>query len=194
MFSTVEMAKLLLAGPRQNLDGVLRLCGNLENIHISDYSSETDGMKVGTPHPNANEISTILTKTRSCIASLNPVNKSGKVSRKEIEKSLSIDANSDSETNLPSQDSKFLQSLEEVIMLIEKVRACESEIVKLEEQILALKKVAPLGMSLELLTGVKAIELFVAEISKPSKVKAAFSEIRSDIELLTSEGILHTKK
>ena len=71
MFSTVEMAKLLLAGPRQNLDGVLRLCGNLENIHISDYSSETDGMKVGTPHPNANEISTILTKTRSCIASLN---------------------------------------------------------------------------------------------------------------------------
>ena len=170
MFSTVEMAKLLLAGPRQNLDGVLRLCGNLENIHISDYSSETDGMKVGTPHPNANEISTILTKTRSCIASLKPVNKSGKVSRKEIEKSLSIDANSDSETNLPSQDSTFIQSLEEVIMLIENVRACESEIVKLEEQILALKKVAPLGMSLELLTGVKAIEIFVAEISKPSKV------------------------
>ena len=84
MFSTVEMAKLLLAGPRQNLDGVLRLCGNLENIHISDYSSETDGMKVGTPHPNANEISTILTKTRSCIASLKPVNKSGKVSRKKL--------------------------------------------------------------------------------------------------------------
>ena len=190
MISTVEMAKLLLAGPRQNLDGVLRLCGNLENIHISDYSSETDGMKVGTPHPNANEISTILSKTRSCIASLKPVNKSGKVSRKEIEKSLSINANSDSETNLPSQDSAFIQSLEEVIMLIENVRACESEIVKLEEQILALKKVAPLGMSLELLTGVKAIEIFVAEISKPSKVKAAFSEIRSDIELLTSEGIL----
>ena len=93
-------------------------------------------------------------------------------------------------TNLPSQDSTFIQSLEEVIMLIENVRACESEIVKLEEQILALKKVAPLGMSLELLTGVKAIEIFVAEISKPSKVKAAFSEIRSDIELLTSEGIL----
>ena len=59
-------------------------------------------------------------------------------------------------------------------MLIENVRACESEIVKLEEQILALKKVAPLGMSLELLTGVKAIEIFVAEISKPSKVKQHF--------------------
>ena len=77
-------------------------------------------MKVGAPHPNANEISTILTKTRSCIASLNPVNKSGKVSRKEIENSLSINANSDSETNVPSQESKFLQSLEEVIMLVRK--------------------------------------------------------------------------
>ena len=88
MFSTVEMSRLTMAGPSNNLDEVLRLCANLGNVHIKPYSGDVDGITVGRPHPDADEVSAMLAKVRSAISTLNSTNKQGPISAKEVAQSL----------------------------------------------------------------------------------------------------------
>ena len=64
MLSTVEMSRLTMAGSSNNLDEALRLCANLGNVHIKPYSGSTDGSSGGTPHPDADDVSTLLAKVR----------------------------------------------------------------------------------------------------------------------------------
>ena len=79
MLSTVEMSRLTMAGSSDNLDEVLRLCANLGNVHIKPYSGDTDGITVGTPHPDADDVSTLLAKVRSVNSTLRCSNKLGPV-------------------------------------------------------------------------------------------------------------------
>ena len=88
MFSTVQMSRLTMAGPNTNLDEVLRLCANLGNVHIKPYSGEMEGIKVGIPHPDADEVSAMLAKVRAVISVLKCSNKKGPVSAKKVSEAL----------------------------------------------------------------------------------------------------------
>ena len=90
MFSTVQMSRLTMAGPNSNLDEVLRLCANLGNVHIKPYSGDMEGIKVGVPHPDADEVSAMLAKVRAALSVLKCANKQGPVGAKEVSAALDL--------------------------------------------------------------------------------------------------------
>ena len=75
MFSTVEMSRLTMAGPSNNLDEVLRLCANLGNVHQA-ILGDVDGITVGR-HIQMLMKFQPLTKVRSAISTLNSTNGQG---------------------------------------------------------------------------------------------------------------------
>ena len=65
MLSAVEMSRLTMAGSRKDLDEALRMCADLGNVHLTPYSGDAEGIDIGTPHPDADNVSTMLSKVRS---------------------------------------------------------------------------------------------------------------------------------
>ena len=177
MFKTVEMARLNVAGPIHNLDEVLRICANLENIHVVDYSGDYDGIGIGTPSDGANSISSLLVKARAAKTELNPVNRSGAFSIDLIKSILKTD---------------FESKLDSILSVIESDRESEAEISRLSERVSVLETIAPLNIPLELMTGISSIEVYVGETSKKKASKATneFSDISDSIELHVVEGII----
>ena len=174
MFSTVEMSRLTMAGPSNNLDEVLRLCANLGNVHIKPYSGDVDGITVGRPHPDADEVSAMLAKVRSAISTLNSTNKQGPISAKEVAQSLE----------------SFSEKIDSITETIAKKADATAEISKLQERVEILTKIAPLGIPLELMTEISAIDVYLGETSKAGKANQVFGELRTRVELHSSSNII----
>ena len=174
MFSTVEMSRLTMAGPSNNLDEVLRLCANLGNVHIKPYSGDVDGITVGRPHPDADEVSAMLAKVRSAISTLNSTNKDGPISAKEVARSLE----------------SFSEKIDSITETIAKKADATAEISKLQERVEILTKIAPLGIPLELMTEISAIDVYLGETSKAGKANQVFGELRTRVELHSSSNII----
>ena len=120
MLSAVEMSRLTMAGSRSDLDEALRLCADLGNVHITPYSGDTEGIVVGTPHPDADEVSTMLSKVRSVNSALKCVNKDGPVSSKSVKKAIS---------------DTFPEKVDAITEIISKKSDAEAEISRLEERV-----------------------------------------------------------
>ena len=168
MLSSVEMSRLTMAGSIGELDAALRLCADLGNIHLTPYSADTDGISVGTPHPDADEVSTLLSKVRSAIAVLNCSNKEGPISAKIVKKALS---------------GKFPGDLDSISSIIEDKNNADAEITRLEERVSILNVIAPLNVPLELMTELKSVEVYLGETSKARKAHQVFGELSSRIEM-----------
>ena len=149
MLSSVEMSLLTMAGSIDGLDEALRLCGDLGNVHISPYSADTDGISIGTPHPDADDVSSMLSKVRSAISSLNCSNKEGPISAKIVKQALS---------------GKFPGDLDKIAQIIEDKNNAEAEITRLEERVSILTTIAPLNIPLELMTEVSSVEVYLSLI------------------------------
>ena len=176
MFSTVQMSRLTMAGPNSNLDEVLRLCANLGNVHIKPYSGDMEGITVGVPHPDADEISAMLSKVRAAISTLKCSNKEGPVGANEVAKAL---------------ESSFGEKIDSITETIAKKSDATAEISKLQERVEILNKIAPLNIPLELMTEISAIDVYLGETSKAGKANQVFgSDLRSRIEMHVSSNIV----
>ncbi len=175
MLSSVEMSRLTMAGSIGELDAVLRLCADLGNVHLTPYSGETDGISVGTPHPDADEISTLLSKVRSAIAVLNCTNKEGPISAKIVKQALS---------------GKFPGDLDSISSIIENKNNADAEITRLEERVSILNVIAPLNVPLELMTELKSVEVYLGETSKARKAQQVFGELSSRIEMHVAGNVV----
>ena len=131
MFSTVQMSRLTMAGPNNNLDEVLRLCADLGNVHIKPYSGDKEGIKVGVPHPDADEVSAMLAKVRAAISVLKCSNKNGPISAKEVSAAL---------------DSSFGEKVDSITVTIATKSDASAEITKLQERVDILTKISPLNL------------------------------------------------
>ena len=175
MFSTVEMSRLTMAGPSKNLDEVLRLCANLGNVHIKPYSGETEGITVGVPHPDADEISATLAKVRAAITVLKCSNKLGPVSAKAVADAL---------------DNSFGEKVDSITETIAARADATAEISKLQERVEILTKISPLNIPLELMTEISAIDVYLGETNKAGKAKQVFGELNNRIEMHVSSNII----
>ena len=175
MFSTVQMSRITMAGPNSNLDEALRLCADLGNVHIKPYSGEMDGIKVGIPHPDADEISVTLAKVRAAISVLNCSNKQGPVTAKEVAKAL---------------DSSFGEKIDSITETIAKRSDASAEISKLQERVDILSKIAPLNIPLELMTEISSIDVYLGETSKAGRAGQVFGELRDRVELHVASNIV----
>ena len=175
MFSTVQMSRITMAGPNSNLDEALRLCADLGNVHIKPYSGEMDGIKVGIPHPDADELSVTLAKVRAAISVLNCSNKQGPVTAKEVAKAL---------------DSSFGEKIDSITETIAKRSDASAEISKLQERVDILSKIAPLNIPLELMTEISSIDVYLGETSKAGRAGQVFGELRDRVELHVASNIV----
>ncbi len=175
MFSAVEMSRLIMAGSIDELDQVLRMCADLGNVHITAYSGDEEGIDVGAPHPDADEITSLLSKVRSVRTALKCANKSGPVSAKEVKKALS---------------GAFPESIDEISELLAEELNAEAEIVRLNERADILNTIAPLNIPLELMTGIESIDVYLGETSKASQAKSKFGELRDRVELHVASNVI----
>ena len=175
MLSAVEMSRLTMAGSRSDLDEALRLCADLGNVHITPYSGDTEGIVVGTPHPDADEVSTMLSKVRSVNSALKCVNKDGPVSSKSVKKAIS---------------DTFPEKVDAITEIISKKSDAEAEISRLEERVSILSTIAPLNIPLELMTEISSVDVYLAETSKSGKAFQVFGELKNRIEMHVSEKVV----
>ena len=175
MLSAVEMSRLTMAGSHSDLDEALRLCADLGNVHITPYSGDTEGIVVGTPHPDADAVSTMLSKVRSVNSALKCVNKEGPVSSKSVKKAIS---------------DTFPEKVDSITEIISKKSDAEAEISRLEERVSILSTIAPLNIPLELMTEISSVDVYLAETSKSGKAFQVFGELKSRIEMHVSEKVV----
>ena len=175
MFSTVQMSRLTMAGPSGNLDEVLRLCANLGNVHIKPYSGEMEGIKIGVPHPDADDVSAMLAKVRATLSVLKCANKEGPVTAKEVSAAL---------------DGSFKQEIDSISETIATKSDASAEITKLQERVDILTKIAPLNIPLELMTEISSVDVYLGETSKAGRAGQVFGELRNRVELHVASNIV----
>ena len=177
MFDTVAMSRLTVAAPVGRMADVLRACTELGCVHIESYTNFEDGVKVGqaSASDEANHISSLLAKVRAAISAFNPVNVDGPVPLRRVKELL---------------EDSFGHELQTGLDLLDTHRDAEAELEVLDEQIHLLRRLAPLNMDLELLSGSDRVEVYVAETKKASKAASTFGALLSKVELASAPGIV----
>ena len=176
MFETAEMSRLTVASAVNKLEEVLRICADLGCVHIEEYGNFEDGIGVGKSIDSEESAKTsqLLTKARALQSEISAINAGGPKSMAEVKKLVE------------SMGAK----IDDALLNVDVVRDSEADISNLNERVKALERVAPLGIPLDLMAGFEGVELFIAETSKASKAHSEFSDIRADIELQVSKGVI----
>ena len=176
MFETAEMSRLTVAAPVGKLEEVIRRCTDLGCIHIEEYGRFEDGIGVGSSIKSERSeiVSRLLTKVRSLQSEVNATNSDGPTPRKSIDSGLV----------------EFEGEVDDALGHAEIIRDSETEILSLQEQLKALLRVEPLGIPLDLMSGFEGIEVYLAETAKSSKANTVFSDLKGEIELQVSKGII----
>jgi vacuolar-type H+-ATPase subunit I/STV1 len=87
-------------------------------------------------------------------------------------------------------EGSFGDELQKGLEFLDTQRDAEVELAVLDEQIHLLKRLEPLNMDLELLSGSGRVEVYVAETKKSSKAAGVFGSLLSKVELASAPGIV----
>jgi V/A-type H+-transporting ATPase subunit I len=175
MLSAVEMSRLTMAGSRKDLDEALRMCADLGNVHITAYSGDTDGIDIGTPHPDADNVSVMLSKVRAANSVLNCSNKEGPVGSKAVKNAVS---------------GSFPEKIDAISEIISSKSDAEAEILRLQERVAILTTIAPLNIPLELMTEISSVDVYLGETSKAGKAFSVFGELKNRVEMHVADRVV----
>ena len=177
MFSTVDMSRLTLAAPVDAMQDIVRKCSDLGCVHIEDYTQFEEGIGVGRAiqSEDADMISALLLKVRAV--------------RSGNSRSLTLKVRSQVQMQRNLQRRCRLR-LMHALENIEAIREAESDISSLNDQLRVFERLAPLNISLDLLSGYQGVEIYVAETPNSSKAHKAFADMASRIEYLCPAGLV----
>ena len=176
MFSTVDMSRLTLAAPVDAMHDIVRKCSDLGCVHIEDYTQFEEGIGVGRAiqSEDADMISALLLKVRAVRSSIAVHNSKGALSS----------------SNAKKLAEKMSSKVDAALENIEAIREAESDISSLNDQLRVFERLAPLNISLDLLSGYQGVEIYVAETPNSSKAHKAFADMASRIEYLCPAGLV----
>ena len=176
MFSTVPMSRMTLAAPVDAMADIVRACSDLGCVHIEDYTQFEEGIGVGhaIQGEDADKVSSLLTKVRSVRSNISVFNAKGAMPA----------------TTAKSMTEKLETEVDKALSYIEAIREAEAEITTLEDQVRIFEKLAPLNISLDLLTGYSGVEVYVAETTNSSKAAKVFADLQDDVEFLAPAGLV----
>ena len=176
MFSTVPMSRMTLAAPVDAMADIVRACSDLGCVHIEDYTQFEEGIGVGRAiqSDDADKVSALLLKVRAVRSQVSVFNAKGPMAASSA-KSMSQDIE---------------EEVDKALGYIEAIRESESEIASLEDQVRVFEKLAPLNISLDLLTGYSGVEVYVAETANSSKAAKVFADLKNDVEFLAPAGLV----
>ncbi|MDP7000451.1 MAG: V-type ATPase 116kDa subunit family protein, partial [Candidatus Poseidoniaceae archaeon] len=162
--TTAEMSKITVAGTLEELNSTLELAARLSAIHIIDYNG--DELGIGTPDSSADKISNRLAIMRSCMSTLGSSPSDEIIPKAKMQDSLKSTL-SDS-INIVTAD---IVRLEEINSNLENIHA----------EISTLKKLAPLGLDIELMSGYESLNTYVGSVANlaatATELKAATADI-----------------
>ena len=176
MFSTVPMSRMTLAAPVDAMADIVRTCSDLGCVHIEDYTQFEEGIGVGhaIQGEDADKVSSLLTKVRAVRSNISVFNAKGAMSA----------------STAKSMTEELETEVDKALSYIEAIREAEAEITTLEDQVRIFEKLAPLNISLDLLTGYSGVEVYVAETTNSSKAAKVFADLQDDVEFLAPAGLV----
>ena len=176
MFSTVPMSRMTLAAPVDAMADIVRACSDLGCVHIEDYTQFEEGIGVGRAiqGDDADKISALLLKVRAVRSNVSVFNAKGASSASAAKTMVDT----------------FESEVDKALSYIEAIREAEAEIATLEDQVRVFEKLAPLNISLDLLTGYSGVEVYVAETANSSKAAKVFADLKNDVEFLAPAGLV----
>ena len=176
MFSTVPMSRMTLAAPVDAMADIVRACSDLGCVHIEDYTQFEEGIGVGhaISGEDADKVSALLVKVRAIRSNISVFNSKGAVSA----------------STAKSVAEKLEAEIDKALGYIENIREAEANIANLEDQVRIFEKLAPLNISLDLLSGYSGVEVYVAETANSSKASKVFADLRNDIEFMAPAGLV----
>ena len=167
---------MTLAAPVDAMADIVRACSDLGCVHIEDYTQFEEGIGVGRAiqSDDADKVSALLLKVRAVRSQVSVFNAKGPMAASSA-KSMSQDIE---------------EEVDKALGYIEAIRESESEIASLEDQVRVFEKLAPLNISLDLLTGYSGVEVYVAETANSSKAAKVFADLKNDVEFLAPAGLV----
>jgi len=176
MFSTVDMSRLTLAAPVDAMHEIVRKCSDLGCVHIEDYTQFEEGIGVGhaIQGEDADNVSALLLKVRAVRSNVSVFNAKGAMSASAAK----------------TMTEELESEVDKALAYIEATREAEAEITNLQDQVRIFEKLAPLNISLDLLSGYSGVEVYVAETANSSKAAKVFADLRNDVEFLAPAGLV----
>ena len=167
---------MTLAAPVDAMADIVRACSDLGCVHIEDYTQFEEGIGVGhaIQGEDAANVSALLLKVRAVRSSVSVFNAKGAMSA----------------TAAKGMTEKLESEVDKALAYIEAIREAEAEITNLEDQVRIFEKLAPLNISLDLLSGYSGVEVYVAETANSSKAAKVFADLRNDVEFLAPAGLV----
>ena len=167
---------MTLAAPVDAMADIVRACSDLGCVHIEDYTQFEEGIGVGhaIQGEDAANVSALLLKVRAVRSSVSVFNAKGAMSA----------------TAAKEMTEKLESEVDKALAYIEAIREAEAEITNLEDQVRIFEKLAPLNISLDLLSGYSGVEVYVAETANSSKAAKVFADLRNDVEFLAPAGLV----
>ena len=167
---------MTLAAPVDAMADIVRACSDLGCVHIEDYTQFEEGIGVGhaIQGEDADNVSALLLKVRAVRSNVSVFNAKGAMSASAA-KAMTEDLESE---------------VDKALSYIEAIREAEAEIATLEDQVRIFEKLAPLNISLDLLSGYSGVEVYVAETANSSKAAKVFADLRNDVEFLAPAGLV----
>ena len=167
---------MTLAAPVDAMADVVRTCSDLGCVHIEDYTQFEEGIGVGhaIQGEDADKVSSLLTKVRAVRSNISVFNAKGAMSA----------------STAKSMTEELETEVDKALSYIEAIREAEAEITTLEDQVRIFEKLAPLNISLDLLTGYSGVEVYVAETTNSSKAAKVFADLQDDVEFLAPAGLV----
>ena len=167
---------MTLAAPVDAMADIVRACSDLGCVHIEDYTQFEEGIGVGhaITGEDADKVSALLVKVRAIRSNISVFNAKGAVSA----------------STAKSVAEKLEAEIDKALGYIESIREAEANIANLEDQVRIFEKLAPLNISLDLLSGYSGVEVYVAETANSSKASKVFADLRNDIEFMAPAGLV----
>ena len=167
---------MTLAAPVDAMADIVRACSDLGCVHIEDYTQFEEGIGVGhaITGEDADKVSALLVKVRAIRSNISVFNAKGAVSASTA-KSVAEELESE---------------IDKALGYIENIREAEANIANLEDQVRIFEKLAPLNISLDLLSGYSGVEVYVAETANSTKASKVFADLRNDIEFMAPAGLV----
>ena len=149
-FTPAIMRRITVAGTISQLDDVLTTTGRLKCIHLIDSKGDDDGFSLGTPHGDADAASSLLAKVRAAVSRISPDTNQPALAISQVKKNL---------------DGDFPKEVDSILERVNASEDASSEIEKLEEALVGLEIVAPLGLDLDLLQKYDSLVVNIGTLS-----------------------------
>ncbi|MBR84951.1 MAG: hypothetical protein CMA85_03300 [Euryarchaeota archaeon] len=158
--TTEDMSRLVAAGTRDQLKTAIDVVAGLSMVHINDYSSTEEGMSMGAPSEESEEISRRLTKMRGAAANIQAADQKQLLPAPEVRRTLSgpID-----------------ELVDTALQCFDELDALGTESSQIDEELEVLQLLAPLSLELDLMGGYSSVTAFIGTVSSLTKARPALA-------------------